>query len=121
MTNRNPIAALFVTLVSGLHRMLRPLRSGAHLAAGAARDFARTWSEVLAENALLRQQVLVLRRSIALPRLYRDDNLLLLARLAPRWRQAVHVVKPATVLRWHRDLFKIVWRGNSRSTRRPRR
>jgi hypothetical protein len=32
MTNRNPIAALFVALVSGLHRMLRPLRSGAHLA-----------------------------------------------------------------------------------------
>ena len=121
MKNRSPIAALFVALVSELRQVLRPLRSGAHLAAGAARDLVRTRSELLAENALLRQQVLVLRRTVARPALYRDDRLLLLflARLTPRWRQAVHLVRPETVLRWHRDLFKIVWRRKSRAKGRP--
>ena len=89
----------------------------------AARDLARTRSELLAENALLRQQVIVLRRSIERARLHRDDRLLLmvLARLTRRWRDAVHVVSPETLLRWHRDLFKIIWRRKSRPHGQPKR
>jgi len=63
---------------------------------GAARDLTRTRLELLAENALLRQQVIVLRRGIRRPRIYRDDRwlLLILARLCRRWRDALQVVKP---------------------------
>ena len=84
---------------------------------------SRTRSELLAENALLRQQVLVLRPQVARPRLHDDDRLLLLvlARLTERWRDALHLVCPQTLLRWHRDLFKTVWRGKSRPKTPPTR
>jgi hypothetical protein len=93
------------------------------VAIGTARDLTRTRSELLAENALLRQQVVVLRRDIRRPRIHRDDRLLMLilARLCRRWRDALHLVNPETLLRWHRDLFKIVWRRRSRPRGQPMR
>ena len=82
--------AFIVGFVRALQRLLRPARSAANVRIGAARDLARTRSELLAENALLRQQISVLRRSIRRPRVHRDDRLLLLilARLCRRWRDA---------------------------------
>ena len=99
------------------------LRSATQLGIGAALDLTRTRSELLAENALLRQQVIVLRRCIGRPRIHRDDRLLLLilARLCRRWRDALRVVSPETLLRWHRDLFKIVWKRKSRPRGEPKR
>ncbi len=69
----NLVAALVMALGRAVQRLLRPARSGAALGIGAAGDLTRTRSELLAENALLRQQVIVLRRSIGRPRLHRDD------------------------------------------------
>jgi putative transposase len=40
--------------------------------------------------------------------------LVLLARLLPRWRDAVLLVKPETILRWHREGFRLLWRWKSR-------
>jgi len=103
--------------------LLRPAHSAAMVGIGAARDLTRTRSELLAENALLRQQVIVLRRNIRRPRLHHGDRLLvlILARLCRQWRDALHVVNPETLLHWHRDLFKFVWRRKSRTRRQPRR
>lgn len=119
----NLVAALIIALGRAVRRLLRPARSGAKLMIGAAGDLTRTRSELMAENALLRQQLIVLRRSIKRPRLHRDDRVLLLAlaRLTRRWRDALHVVSPETLLRWHRDLFKIVWRRKSLSGGQPKR
>ena len=105
----NPFA-LFGALVRLVQRVLRPARSAVEVGIGAARDLTCTRSEVLAENALLRQQIIVLRRSIRRPRVHHDDRLflLILARLCRRWRDALHVVNSKTLLRWHRDLFKIL-------------
>jgi hypothetical protein len=47
--------------------------------------------------------------------------LLLLARVCRTWRGALHLVQPDTLLRWHRDLLKIVWRRKSRRKGQPRR
>ena len=118
----NPFA-LIGALVRVVQRLLRPARSAAEVGIGAARDLTRSRSELLAENALLRQQVIVLRRSIRRPRVHHDDRLLLLilARLCRRWRDALHVVNPKTLLRWHRDLFKILWRRKSRPRGQPKR
>ena len=44
-----------------------------------------------------------------------------LARLTRRWREALHLIRPETLLRWHRDLFKIVWTRKSRPRGQPRR
>ena len=118
----NPFA-LIGALGRAVQRLLRPARAAAEAGIGAAWDLTRTRSELLAENALLRQQVIVLRRSIRRPRFHHDDRLLLLivARLCRRWRDALHVVNPETLLRWDRDLFKILWRRKSRPRGQPRR
>ena len=84
------------------------LRTAAVLTSAAALDAVRPRSELVAENALLRRQILVLARSAPpRPRLFREDRLLLvlLARVNTAWRDALHLVQPDTVLRWHRDLF----------------
>ncbi len=118
----NPFAVTGA-LVRVAQRLLRPARSAAEVGIGAAGDLTRTRSELMAENALLPQQLIVLRRRIEHPRLHRDDRLLLLAlaRLTRRWRDALHVVSPETLLRWHRDLFKILWRRKSRRRGQPKR
>jgi putative transposase len=35
------------------------------------------------------------------------------------WKQALHIVQPDTLLRWHRDLFRSVWKRKSKSTKKP--
>jgi hypothetical protein len=59
----NPFA-LIGAVVRAVQRLLRPARSSAKVGIVAAQDLTRTRSEFLAENALLRQQVIVLRRGI---------------------------------------------------------
>ena len=59
------------------------------------------------EIAVLRHQLAVLRRQVALPRYTPGDRLLLatLAKLLPRDRWPIFVVTPSTLLRWHRQLI----------------
>ncbi len=68
-------------------------------------DLARGKSELIAENALLRQQLIILRRHIKRPRYTKTDRLLLvlLARAVRAWRQALLIVQPETLLKWHRQ------------------
>lgn len=98
-------------------RLATPARTAATALAGAARDVVRPRAELVAENALLRQQLIVLRRKIKRPILGDGDRILmvLFARLDRAWRDALHLVKPETLLRWHRNLFMLVWRRKSRS------
>jgi putative transposase len=60
---------------------------------------------VALENLALRQQLAVLTRTVAHPRLRRRDRLfwILLAKGWREWRTALTVVQPETVLRWHRQ------------------
>src|SRR5262245_7451664 len=87
---------------------------------GAATDLVRSKPELVAENALLRQQLIILTRSTKRPRLTRSDRalLVLLASRVRAWRQALLIVQPATLLRWHRAGFRLFWRW--RSAPRPR-
>ena len=84
----NLVTAFIIALGRAVRRLLRPARSTSKLVIGAAGDLTRSRAELIAENALLRQQLIVLHRSIARPRLHRDDRVLLLAlaRLTRRWR-----------------------------------
>jgi hypothetical protein len=45
---------------------------------------------------------------------YERGLLVILARLVTRWRDALLVVKPDTILRWHREGFRLFWRARSR-------
>ena len=70
------------------------------LIAGVLADWARSTPELVAENALLRQQLLVLRRSVPRPRWTAADRarLVLLASRVRAWRSALLLVRPATLL-----------------------
>jgi len=70
-----------------------------------------------AENLILRQQLVVLRRkSVARVRLWNTDRLLLvwLYRLYPSLLDAIVIVQPETVIRWHRRGFRAYWHWKSR-------
>ncbi len=90
----------------------------APLVAGTVVDLARSRPSLIAENALLRQQLIILRRSVKRPRCTPIDRalLVLLASRVRAWRSALLIVQPDTLLRWHRHLFCRVWRQKSRST-----
>ena len=69
------------------------------------------------ENAALRHQLTVLQRQArGRPRLRPVDRLFWtwLCHLWPGWRRALVIVKPDTVLRWHRRGFRCYWRWKSR-------
>ena len=88
-----------------------------------ALDLTRSKRALVVENALLRQQLVVLARASGRPRFTAWDRALmvLLARLVPGWQDALHLVKPQTLLSWHRRLFCLVWRRRSRPRgRQPR-
>ena len=93
------------------------------LVLGALTDLARGKSELIAENALLRQQLTILHRQIKRPVYKKTDRILLvlLASMVRTWKQALELVQPETLLRWHRELFGMYWKHKSKaSSRKPR-
>jgi transposase InsO family protein len=89
---------------------------------GALRSLFRSRALLLAENLVLRQQVAVLRRSVPKPRIRARDRVLfaLAARLFGEVVHAVAIVRPETVVRWHRSFWRLIWRKTSgRSVGRP--
>ena len=76
--------------------------------------------DLLLEILALRHQLTVLARS---NRRFRPSDRLLwliLRRMWPRWRDALVLVQPATVDRWHRDRFDRRWWRRARRPGRPR-
>jgi putative transposase len=74
-----------------------------------------------AEILVLRHQLAVLRRQVARPCLTWSDRALivLLASLVPRERWRSFLVRPETILRWHRSLVKKRWTYPHRRPGRP--
>lgn len=68
------------------------------------------------ESLAPRHQIRVLRRPGKRPRLTTIDRGLwaLLSRIWQDWRDGLVLVKPDTVVRWHRMGFKLYWRWKSR-------
>jgi putative transposase len=67
------------------------------------------------ENPALRQQVTMLRRSVKRPRATPADKLfwVFFSRYVDGWRQILHSLYPDTVVRWHRQGFRMYWRWKS--------
>jgi hypothetical protein len=108
-----------------VHRTLKSWTKPATalLIAGGLADLNRKRADLIIENALLRQQLIVLDRQVKRPKLNNGDRLrmVLLARCTRFWEQAIHIVQPDTLLRWHRDLFQIYWRRKSKpEKKKPR-
>src|ERR1700740_1012180 len=79
----------------------------------------RARQSLLLENLVLRQQLAVLKRKHPRPRLAPADKLfwVLARRFWSGWKQALILVSPDTVVRWHRAGFKLYWRAISRFRR----
>jgi putative transposase len=97
-------------------RWTKPLTSSLPLSTLA--DLSRSKSELVAENALLRQQLIILRRQVNRPTFTGTDRMLLvlLARLVGAWQQALFIMQPDTLLRWHRELFRLYWKRKSKAS-----
>ena len=84
----------------------------------------KTRRELALENLALRQQLAVLYRSVKRPRLSDVDRgfWVLLRRIWADWERVLVIVKPETVVRWHRSGFRRYWTWKSRRGRagRPR-
>jgi hypothetical protein len=93
----------FMVLVSALFLLIRSL------------IVPRT--SLVAENLALRQQLAVLNRKIHRPQLHRRDRFfcVTLSRFWKNWREVLIIVKPETVIRWHRQGFKLYWRWKSKA------
>lgn len=79
-----------------------------------------TRAHLMIEILALRQQVAVMKRSQKRPRLRVRDRIfwIWLMRLWPYWKSVLVIVKPETVVGWHRKSFRLYWRWKSRS-RKP--
>ena len=91
--------ALFLSLLGALHAAFR------------------SRADLTLENLALRQQLANLRRTSGRPHLRKADRAfwLVLSRVWSRWADVLVVVKPDTVVRWHRAGFRLFWRWKSRS------
>jgi putative transposase len=100
---------LFFLMHVAVRRLLRVFGGGSSVAA------------LEVENAVLRHQLAVLRRTVERPSLRRRDRLLLAAAslLLSRERWSVFLVTPQTLLRWHRELVRKKWSYRRRSAGRP--
>ena len=74
------------------------------------------------ENLALRHQLYVLPRPRPRVCVKNRDRLvwIFLSRIWRDWRKSLTIVRPETVVRWHRQGFRLYWRWKSRHRGRPR-
>jgi putative transposase len=118
ITFKQRVCLSFLALQKRLLCWVKPATTS--LLLGTLADLARGKSALIAENALLRQQLIILHRQIKRPVYQKTDRLLLvfLARMVRTWKQALFLVQPETILRWHRELFRVFWKHTSKTHRR---
>lgn len=90
-----------------------------------ARSAFRPQRDLALENLALRQQLAILKRQTKRSPLTKVDRAfwVALSRVWTDWREAVVIVKPETVVGWHRKGFRLYWTWKSRRrnrTGRPR-
>ena len=119
-------------LRQGLHPLIESLNEhymqwtrpdNGSLVTGTVMDVTRSKRDLIAENAFLRQQVIVLKRQTPQPSLTGKDRgwLVFLASRVRGWQDVLFVVKPDTLKKWHREGFRLYWRWKSKGkARKPR-
>ena len=83
---------------------------------GTLRSAVRTHRELALENLALRQQLAVWKARQPRPRLTDMDRIfwVSLSRLWTSWRHSLQLVRPETVVGWHRQGFRRYWAWKSR-------
>jgi hypothetical protein len=105
-----PLTSCITSTIAWLRdRIRRWTRPSTRPILGYLLDRLRSPEDLVRENALLRKQLEVACRQTTRPRFTPADRgmLVLLARLAPTWHNATLLVQPETILRWHRQGFRL--------------
>src|SRR5687767_5852441 len=82
----------------------------------------RSHAQLAAENLFLRKQLaLYVERQVKLRRADDATRIVLVALSSlVEWRRLLTIVKPDTLIRWHRKGFQLFWRWKSTPRGRPR-
>jgi hypothetical protein len=77
----------------------------------------RDRTQLVLESIALRHQLAVYKRSVGRPNVTDRDRIFWLTtmRMLKDWRNALVIIQPATVIKWHRNGFRHYWRRKSRS------
>jgi transposase InsO family protein len=94
-----------------LHHFFRLALSALHVLAAAVSAAVKSRASLQLENVALRHQLSVLRRSVKRPKLTSADRLLWawLCQVWIDWRSSLVIVRPETVIGWHRKGFQLFW------------
>ena len=108
------------SVTTAFREALRPAPS----VTGFVEDLLHGPDELRAENAALRQQLIVASRRVKRPvlRPWERGLLVVLASRLRNWRNTILLVKPETVVRWHQEGFRLFWKRKSKAMkpRKPR-
>jgi len=120
------LSVLFHLLSRFLQTANQSIRNGVKpdnhaLPANAVADLTRSREELILENAFLRQQLIIVDRQVKRPKPKPRERVLLvvLASRLKAWKHALLIVQPDTLIRWHRDLYRWLWKRKSKSTKKP--
>jgi putative transposase len=109
-------------MAKAAQRLLRTILAVDRDLACLARSGMRSRAQLAAENLFLRKQLALYQERGAKPHRADDATRIVLAGLSRflELRQLLVIVKPATLIRWHRHGFRLFWRWKSRTPGRPR-
>jgi hypothetical protein len=117
----NACKSFFNRIKNTIEKITKPATDS--LVANAVTDITRNRKDLVVENAILRQQLIILNRQVKRPKFTNGDwlKLIFLSRLTQFWDKALLLVQPQTLLPWHRDLFRHYWKHISKPKhRKPR-
>ncbi|MEM9954982.1 MAG: integrase core domain-containing protein [Chloroflexota bacterium] len=120
-TGMNIVQYFFLTLQAWIFVHIRQwVKPTGSVASGLIFDAILSRSQLMLENAMLRKQLIILRRQVERPKLSDEDRrwLVILASQFKNWRHALLIVQPETLLRWHHELFRAFWRHKTKTDKR---
>jgi transposase InsO family protein len=108
-------------MVRPARHLLQTIPSVTRAFVSLASSAMRSRAQLAAENLFLRKQLALYQERKVKPRRADDATRIILAGLSRllAWRQLLVIVKPATLIRWHRQGFRLFWRWKSRTPGRP--
>ena len=79
-------------------------------------------NRLVLENAALRHQVALLKRTVKRPHIKDSDRIswIMMRRFLKDWQDALLFVKPETVIHWHRKGWKYHWKRKSKPKKQGR-
>jgi transposase InsO family protein len=108
-------------MAKAAQHLLRTILAVTRDLASLTRSMMRSRAQLAAENLFLRKQLALYQERRAKPCRADDATRILLAGLSRflEWRRLLVIVKPETLIRWHRKGFRLFWRWKSQAPGRP--